>query len=316
MRPSTSLLHLLRLAGLALAIVVTTGQAREPAATDTPFADIHLHFNWDQLELLSAADAVQRLRQNHVVLGVVSSTPSDHALLLAQAGKGWIIPLFSPYITAESRNSWFRDPQVLQQARQGLAQGLYQGIGELHLWAGMKPAADNTILQGLFALALEYDVPMLIHTESSSYRYFARICQQQPKLRFLWAHAGGRLGARDVKQLMQACPNVWVELSARDPWRYASLVDKANKLPPDWQALIEAFPDRFMTGSDPVWNVTRTQRWDEADAGWDHLSQLINFHRHWLRQLPAEVERKVRLTNARKFFRAAATQQAPRQHHQ
>jgi hypothetical protein len=285
-------------------MALTIAQANEPATESTPFADIHLHFNWDQLEILSPADAIQRLQQNHVVLAVVSSTPTDHALLLAQAGKDWIIPLFSPYIRPDSRHTWFREPQVLRQARQGLAQGLYQGIGELHLWDGMKPTADNAIFKGLLALAVEYDVPMLIHTESSSYRYFARICQQHPKVRFLWAHAGGILSATAVRELMKACPNVWVELSARDPWRYASLVDDQNRLPTDWQILIQDYPDRFMTGSDPVWNVTRSQSWDEADNGWDHLTQLITFHRQWLLQLPPMVEEKVRLSNARKFFRA------------
>ena len=41
-----------------------------------PFADIHLHFNWDHEELLSANDAVKILEDHNVVLAVVSSVPS------------------------------------------------------------------------------------------------------------------------------------------------------------------------------------------------------------------------------------------------
>jgi predicted TIM-barrel fold metal-dependent hydrolase len=58
-----------------------------------------------------------------------------------------------------------------------------------------------------------------------------------------------------------------------------------------------------MTGTDPVWGVTRTQRWDEPDEGWDHYHELIEFHRNWLSQLPPDVEHKVRLDNAKAFFR-------------
>lgn len=60
-----------------------------------------------------------------------------------------------------------------------------------------------------------------------------------------------------------------------------------------------------MTGTDPVWGVTRGQRWDEPDEGWDHYEQLLQFHRDWLQQLPPEVEEKIRLTNARLFLLSA-----------
>lgn len=272
-----------------------------------PFADVHLHFNQDQQEGLSAADAVEHLRKNNVVLGIVSSVPSHYARKLGDAGNGWIIPLFSPYITAEHRRTWFRDPEVLHHAREGLGRGWYQGIGELHLWDGMKPQRDNSIFQALLAMAIEFNVPVLIHTESANHRYFAEVCQQHPGVRFLWAHAGGTLKAKSVATLMALCPNVWIDLSARDPWRYNTLVAENGKLPDNWIALIIRYPDRVMVGSDPVWNVTRTQSWDEADAGWDHISELTDFHRKWMKQLAPEIEEKLRLVNARIFFRSTLT---------
>ena len=57
-----------------------------------------------------------------------------------------------------------------------------------------------------------------------------------------------------------------------------------------------------MTGTDPVWNAHQIYRWYEADEGWQHYTDFLNFHRHWLKQLPAEVEEKIRLTNAQAFF--------------
>ena len=268
-----------------------------------PFADIHLHYNWDQEEIIDAATVVQRLRAQNIVLGVVSSVPSDFALKLKEAGGDLIVPLFSPYITPAHRQSWFLDQAVVEQARAGLEARQYAGIGELHLWSGLPPRQDNKILLSLFELAKQYDVPFLLHTETSDAKFIIPLCEKHSQVRILWAHAGGILKPDDVETAMQRCANLWVELSARDPWRYNSLVDDTGKLPEAWKALIIKYPDRFMTGSDPVWAVTKTQRWDEPDDGWDHLQELISFHRRWINELPADVAGKIRLSNALAFFR-------------
>jgi hypothetical protein len=271
-------------------------------AMDKPFADIHVHFNWDQKEIVSAQQIVEKIRKQNVAFTIVSGTPSSLALELHAADPQRVVPFFSPYITPSSRSTWYKDQNVLSQAEQGLADKQYLGIGELHLWAGMPPRADNAIFQGLLNLAEKYQVPFLIHTEAGDYRFFLPICQSRPKVRFLWAHAGGTLAAEQVKPVLQRCANVWVELSARDPWRYNTLVDKNNQLLPGWLALCKEFPDRIMTGTDPVWSVRKGQRWDAADDGWDHFEELLAFHRNWLAQLPPAVEEKIRIGNARRFL--------------
>ena len=62
------------------------------------------------------------------------------------------------------------------------------------------------------------------------------------------------------------------------------------------------YPRRFMTGTDPVWKVTRTQSWDQADDGWDYFEQLLAYHRRWIDDLPRPVAEHVRIGNARRFF--------------
>lgn len=264
-----------------------------------PFADIHLHYNWDQKEIISAQEVVKRLKANNIVLAIVSSTPSRLALELSDAGGPWIKPFFSPYLTARHRNRWYLDEAVLDEVEKGLASGIYSGIGELHLSSDFGPRRDNEILLGLLKLADKYQVPFLIHTEASSHLFLTPICQNYPKVKFLWAHAGGRLKPASIDQLMQQCPNVWAEVSVRDPWRYDTLVDEKKRLLPGWRDLFIKYQDRFMTGTDPVWNVTKDQRWTQADEGWDHYDQLLQFHRNWLTQLPPEVDVKIRLSNAK-----------------
>ena len=269
-----------------------------------PFADIHLHFNWDQKEIISAREVINRLKENNVVLATVSATPTKLALELADAGGSWLQAFFSPYITVDHRDRWYLDDSVLVEAEKGLSSGLYSGIGELHISADFGPRRDNKILVGLLKLAEKYQVPFLIHTEASSHLFLTPVCQDYPKVRFLWAHAGGILSPNSIDQLMQQCPNVHAEVSVRDPWRYDTLVDENNNLLPGWRELFIKYQNRFMTGTDPVWNVTRGQRWAQADEGWDHYNKLAEFHRSWMKQLPAEVEVKIRLRNAELFLTA------------
>ena len=61
-----------------------------------PFADAHIHYNWDQAEIISAQAVAEKLKREKVGLTLVSSTPSHLALELREAGGDSIIPFFSP----------------------------------------------------------------------------------------------------------------------------------------------------------------------------------------------------------------------------
>jgi predicted TIM-barrel fold metal-dependent hydrolase len=269
-----------------------------------PFADIHLHYKWNQAEVTSTKEAIESLQRNNIVLAVVSSTPPELALSLHKAAGDWVIPLYQPYYDGSGRFHWYRDKDVPVQTRQALQNGVYKGIGEIHLTAGIGPTPRNPILNALLKLAAEFNVPVLIHTESSSEDYLGSICQAHPDTRFLWAHAGGLLGPKQVAALLEKCPNVWVEFSARDHWKYVNspIVDNQGCLTKDWQQVVVSHPHRFMTGSDPLWPVEFRNNWDTPDTGWQQLDELIQYHRRWLACLPATVEPRVRLENAREFF--------------
>jgi hypothetical protein len=271
-------------------------------AAQPRFADSHIHYNWDQAELISADDVIAKLKQANVGLTIVASTPSHLALKLREAGGDWVIPFFSPYIHELGKRDWFLDDQVVTQAEAGLRQGLYFGIGEIHFMAGFAPRPDNKIFRGLMQLARRYQVPVLIHIDSSNEQYFLNICRAYPDLRLIFAHAGGNLKPRHIDAILRQCANVWVDLSARDPWRYGGLTDERHLLLPAWRDLILRYPDRFTTGTDAVWRVTRTQSWDQPDDGWDHYQQLYDFHWSWLNDLPSEVRRKIAWENPKRLL--------------
>lgn len=295
----------LKTAALILALCSTPVAV---AAGDTklpPMADIHTHYNGEQVGVTSPEEAIAALKRNNITLAVVIGTPPELALDIKRAGGDWIVPIFSPYLDASYRKTWFNDTNVLVAAEKALKSGQYHGIGEIHLRHVLGPRRDNPVMLGLIELGIKYDVPLMIHTEASSEKYFEPVCLKYPKARFLWAHAGGLLKADQVGRLMESCPNVWVEFSARDPWRYiySHIVDDSGKLLPGWTALIRKYPSRFMTGSDPVWPVDNLHRWDEPDTGWQEIDRFLAFHRKWLNQLPPELAQKVRLENAQTLFR-------------
>lgn len=279
------------------------------AQAQLPFADTHIHFNWDQKEIIDASTVVNKLRRAGVDFAVVSSTPSALALELQQAGDDLIVPIFSPYTHELGRQDWYLDPHTVELAEEGLRQHLYHGIGEVHFMSGFKPRPDNRIFQQLMHLAVEFKVPVLIHVDAGNEQIFLDICRGHPQLRLIFAHAGGHLEARHIRNIISACDNVTIEFSARDPWRFDGLTDANHRLLDAWRELVLEYPDRFITGTDPVWKVTRTQTWDQADDGWDYYEQLINYHRSWIAELPPQVQLKVAFENARRLYKLPQSRQ-------
>lgn len=267
-----------------------------------PFADAHIHYNWDHAEIISAKAVVEKLKREKVGLTLVSSTPSHLALELREAGGDWIIPFFSPYTHEQGKRDWHLDKTVVDKAAEGLGQGLYFGIGEIHFMGGFLPKQNNAIFLQLMDLAQQHQVPALIHVDASDETYFLRICKTHSKVKIIFAHAGGNLKPRHIRPVLEQCPNVWVDFAARDDWRYGGLTDDKGSLLPVWKRLVLDFPDRFITGTDPVWRVTRTQSWDESDDGWDHYEQLHQYHQTWLSGLPLEVRRKISWDNVKQLL--------------
>jgi len=275
-------------------------------ASDQPrrIFDVHLHFSYDQASETTPQEAIEILKSQNVVYGVVSSTPPNMALDLKAADPQRVLALWRPYFDANSRHNWFNDARALPEARKALASGNFIGIGELHMISGLGASPGNSILNGLIRLGIEYNVPLLVHTETSSHKYFLPLCKRYPRARFLWAHAGGRLGPDEVGALLEQCQNVWVEFSARDHWRYVQdpIVDEQGRLLEGWLALIKRYPDRFMIGADPVWPVENLHSWDQPDTGWNKYREYLNFHRTWLARVPEPLADRIRYDNAYQFF--------------
>ena len=275
------------------------------SSATAPIADVHIHYKWSQTDATSPEQALAILEQHHVGFAVVIGTPAALALELADLKPENFLAIWSPYRTGGDWSNWAYDPGVLERARSALAGRRYQGIGELHLIGGFAPKPHSEVIRGLFTLAASHDIPILLHTEFSQPDYLIRLCREHPGTRILWAHAGGLLKPDQVEEVLLHCPNVWTELSARDPWRFVNnpIATADGRLLPEWRTLIERYQDRFMIGSDPVWPVDQMDRWDAADTGWQEYARFIEFHRHWLSTINPAIATKIRWENALIFFR-------------
>ena len=266
------------------------------------FVDVHIHYNWDQLDHITTREIVKRLERANVEFAVATSTPSRLVDELKLEGGDRVIAFFSPYLHEDGRRDWFVDEAVIAAAEEGLKKGRYEGVGEIHFMSGFRPKPNNRVFERLMGLAAEYEVPALVHVDAGSERAIVNICSRHPAVNILFAHAGGNLRPKHVEAMIEKCPRILIELSARDPWRYGRLTDDNGKLLPKWRDIIVRYPHRFVVGTDPVWRVTRTQSWDEIDEGWNYFGRLIQYHRGWLAPLPAHVRRAVARDNAARLF--------------
>ena len=66
-------------------------------AGERPFADAHIHFNWDQAEIISADEVAERMRRQKVGLTLVAGTPDEaraevrYAIRHAAPGGGLVV---------------------------------------------------------------------------------------------------------------------------------------------------------------------------------------------------------------------------------
>ena len=92
-----------------------------------------------------------------------------------------------------------------------------------------------------------------------------------------------------VSDVLDRYPSVVTEVSFR-----AGQIAPGGQLDPAWREAFRRHPDRFLIGSDTY----VTSRWGEYSA-------IIDEHRGWLAQLPADVAQGIAYRNADRIFGGA-----------
>ena len=277
---------------LCLAAVLSPAFAAEPAPYAGPLFDAHLHYNVEAAEgPHPLPDVLGRLQRAGVRAIVANSRPNDGTKALAaspatKAAGITVVPFVRLYRNRADYDNWFRDPSIeaMVQAEltAGTAAGPYRGLGEFHLYDSAN--ANGPVAKNLMRLAEQRGLAVLAHVDDTAIEL---LLAHAPKARLIWAHTGiGGVPVARVRELLEAHPGLMGELSYRP-----GLTEGTGHLSPEWKALLAAFPDRFMIGSDTWVN----QRWEAYES-------LMADARRWLGDLDAVTARRIAWGNAASLF--------------
>ncbi|WP_199711741.1 amidohydrolase family protein [Alginatibacterium sediminis] len=193
--------------------------------------------------------------------------------------------------------------------------GLWQGIGEVitrhddltALTYGETATADHEALRAVFDLAAKHRMPVNIHSNLTSSRIhepqylseMERALQRHPQTIFIWAHAGTSAAVNRgvilddldklLARLLNQYPNLYIDLS----WSVLDdyILDSKGRPKNEWLKLINAYPHRFVLGSDLVGNFSNIgKELRTFNTLLDALSSEVAnqlAHTNFLRLLPA-----------------------------
>jgi hypothetical protein len=296
------LLALMFIAKSALVFVAIAGTTHAADYTG-PLLDAHLHYNeeaWNgQTGPHPLSDVLARMQRNGVRAIVSNSRPNDGTKLLAssaqtrQAGVT-VVPFIRLYRDRADYDNWYRDESIFEMVQtefaRGTAAGAYKGIGEFHLYDSAN--ANGPVAKKLMAFAEDKNLAVLAHVDDVAVDLLiANTPSKGQKARLIWAHTGiGGASVARVDALLARYPQLMGELSYR-PGLTCSNAAGADKLCPEWRALLLKYPTRFMVGSD-TW----------VNQRWQYYDELMKGYRAWLGDLPPELARGIAWNNGARVF--------------
>jgi hypothetical protein len=268
------------LAVLLLSLWAPAAQAQTAQQdADLPIFDAHLHYNRDQWSVYAVEDILALMDRAGVQKAFVSSTPDDGTLMLYDRAPERIVPDLRPYRVPSDQFSWTRDSSILDYLQERLDLAPYRGLGEFHLNPG---EAGLNVPRGLLELGAARGLVLQAHTDAAGIQ---QLLAQRSDISVLWAHAGMDASPATVGRILEAHPNLWVDLALRTD------VAPNGRLDPAWAAVFQRYPDRFLIGTD-TWVVSQ----------WTRLPELMGRVRGWLRQLPPDVAQQIAYANAERLF--------------
>jgi hypothetical protein len=276
---------------LVAALVLGAAIAAHAEPYTGPLFDTHLHYNDEAVAAFPIADVLARMQRSGVRAIVANSRPNDGTLALATGPQALaagvtVVPFVRLYRNRADYSGWFADESihtmVQQQLGSGTPAGPYRGIGEFHLYDSAN--ANGPVARKLMQLAQDKGLAVLAHVDDDA---IDLLLKHAPRTRLIWAHTGiGGASVARVRALLLKHPTLMGELSYRP-----GLTDADGHLSAPWKALIAAFPDRFMIGSD-TW----------VNARWSDYEGLMGGARLWLGDLPPALAQQVGWGNAAALF--------------
>lgn len=259
-------------------LALASGACIADAAAPPPLIDAHSHYATLDARVLSPADVIARLDAAGVRGAVISGTPAALAQQLHRHAPDRIWPFLGIYASDLDKATWMHDAGLPQRVREQLESGTWSGLGELHLFA---PDVHSPVFEALVRLAAQHHLVLMLHGDPE---VVDRAFTIAPALRVLWAHLGTEPTPERVAQVLarHAGRALWVDTSVRD-----ERIAPGGVLLPEWRALFERYPERFVVAVDAF----STGRW----LRYGHVVQTI---RTWVQPLPPALARRLLHDNA------------------
>jgi hypothetical protein len=276
---------LLRAVLLIAAFCSGSTLVRAEAGGPMPLFDAHLHYNWEPTPRYPLDTVLELFRDQRIRGILATSRPNDGTRALVEANPDHVrvVPFIRPYIVRDDIQTWFDDPKLFALIESEFKRGYYRGIGEFHL---IGQAAASQWVRHMVDFAVRNDLILHAHADDEALEL---LFHHNPRVRIIWAHTGFDTPPEKLAALLDRYPQLWGELS----YRYGITED--GVLTPEWRALFQRFPERFMVGSD-TW----------TDARWTRYGEIMDGYRNWLAQLPGDVAENIAYGNAERLFGIAA----------
>lgn len=266
-----------RAATMLMTVTVILGSVLASApvrGAELPLVDAHVHYSHDAWEMLPPEDAVAALRKAGLRKAFVSSSSDEGTQRLHAVAPDLIVPVLRPYRRRGELRSWLRDDSVVAHLESLIGRYTYAGIGEFHVSG---EDADLPVMRRVVELAREHGLFLHAHSDADAVE---RIFAQDPEALVLWAHSGFDT-PEQVHAMLERYPNLWADLAFRTEHAAGDDVD------PEWRALFEAFPERFMIGTDTY-----------TPERWYYVGEHAEWSREWLATLPDPLARRIGYENA------------------
>ena len=274
-----------------------------------PIIDVHSQVE-EKLALETIIPLLDRAGVAQTLLSSRFAQPTSDVLTLAAMHPSRIVP------AAKTKTKAFMKGKkgLLEEFTAELQQYDFRAMAEVIMWhaakkkvgagkATMQP--DDPRLLPLMAAAREKGVPFIAHIEFADLGYaksgylekFKSFLAANPDVSIGLIHMG-QLNATDAALLLPAHPNLFFitshcnPVTARSsnlPW---TMMFNGEQFTPEWQALLLAYPDRFVLAFDNVFSY----HWDQL-----FLPQ-VSFWRRALKTLPDEVAHSLAHGNAEKLW--------------
>ena len=279
----SALLFILISSSLLLFKVNADGVHIGEGAQKLPIFDAHIHYKEPAWGPYPPKTIIEMMDKSGVAMGLVSSTPDEGTIMLWKYAPDRIVPELRPYHGNASSSNWTKVPGMEGYLEKRLNDYPHEGIGEFHLHS--VDSSDRLFLKKVAAMALKRDIFINVHSGAEPVDFLFSI---EPRLKIIWAHAGMSEPAEVVSIMMAKYKNLWADTSFRE----GDILSADGTIDPNWRKVLEAYPDRFMVGSD-TW----------VNSQWESYDQIIATNRRWLAQFSREHAEGFAYKNAERLFK-------------